>query len=255
MTWVVAGRGLFCATAMSDVEVTLTYQDGRTVYFHALRKVQLLSPRVAILFSGSVALALQVIESLKGRFIRRIDERLFEHPHLVADKVRKGIRHFYGKLRQEGARADFIILITPTSTLTSFGVYKLSPPSFNPTINEAPFGMVEIGTGSNAEAYRAMVQRSATGLLPVDTGDRSAAVMRLGRVSMHQLATQALGIRTPGVSHSVHLTMMSHEGATYDFVPAREEDPLPQLASTWAGFVELMAKRGISMADAVSATA
>lgn len=80
MTWVVACREMFCATAMSDIQVTLEYPDGRKIYVDALRKVHALHPRIAIPCSGSVRLALGVISALRSELIARLDERLFEEP-------------------------------------------------------------------------------------------------------------------------------------------------------------------------------
>ncbi|WP_386340568.1 hypothetical protein O4D10_02170 [Xanthomonas citri pv. citri] len=147
MTWIVAGRSLFCAMAMSDIQVTLTYPDGRTTYVDALRKVHVLHPRVAVLFSGSVQLALAVIRALEKEFMPRFDERIFEDPLLVVNQIRRSILYFYCSFRDKAESAQFIVLITPIDQGTSFGVYKLCPPAFMPVTHKDAFGVVEIGSG------------------------------------------------------------------------------------------------------------
>lgn len=256
MTWVVAGRGLFCATAMSDIQVTLTYPNGNRTHVDALRKVHVLDPRVVILFSGSVQLALAVIRALEKELMPRLDERLFEDPLLVANQIRRSILYFYDSFRNKTESAQFIVLITPVGQYTSFGVYKLCPPKFTPVAPEDAFGVVEIGSGSIAEEYRAMVKQNSVGMLTVQVpGEFPAAVIRVGRLPMRDLSRQALNVRKAGVSHAVYLTLMTHESASYDFLPADPDDSPADIASTWTEFVELMKARGISMADAVATAA
>jgi len=248
-----AGRGLFCAMAMSDIQITLTYPNGRKVYVDALHKVHILHPGIAVLFSGCVPLALAVIRGLQRDFVAHLDERLFEKPILVANRIRRSIRYFYNAFRDGNETAQFIVLITPTEQLTMFGVYKLCPPLFIPVTHEVPFGVVEIGSGSIADEYREMVVRNAVGFFAVDVpGELPAAVIRIGRLPMRDLSRQALDVRKLGVSHGVDLTLMTHEGAFWDYLPPIPGDPIPPIASTWSEFKELMKDRGIAMADAVA---
>lgn len=253
MTWVVAGRGLFCATAMSDIQVTLTYPNGHKVYVDALQKVHFLHPRIAILFSGSVELALAVIRALRKEFVARLDPRFFAEPILVAQQLRRSIRYFYESFRDGEETAQFITLITPFDQFKMFGVYKLCPPAFTPITHDEPFGVVEIGSGSAVDEYRDMIQRNSVGIVAVDRpGERPTGVLRIGRVPMLDLSVDASAVQQRGISHGVFLTLMSHELATYEYVPPNPDDPEIPIATTWTEFVALMKDRGIAMADAVA---
>ncbi|WP_386340570.1 hypothetical protein O4D10_02175 [Xanthomonas citri pv. citri] len=101
-----------------------------------------------------------------------------------------------------------------------------------------------------------MVKQNSVGVFMMQMpGELPAVVVRLGRLPMRDLSRLALDVRKAGVSHAVHLTLMTHQSASYDFLPAAPDDSLPNIASTWTEFVELMKARGISMADAVATAA
>lgn len=130
-------------------------------------------------------------------------------------------------------------------------MYKLCPPAFTPTTNTEPFGVIEIGSGAGAAEYRQMVLENSVGIIPIEVpGERPTALLRVGRVPLRDLSSLALRVQKDGVSHGVFLTLMSHEGATFDYVPPNPSDPSPAIADTWTEFVMLMRQQGIAMADA-----
>lgn len=84
MTWVIAGKHLFCARCLADVHVTLSFQNRDTVYIDCIQKVHRIGKDLVVAFADSVRLGFFIVEKLKTECYGKLDRRICSNPHEVS---------------------------------------------------------------------------------------------------------------------------------------------------------------------------
>lgn len=251
MTWVVGGKHLFCARALSDVQVTLTYPNGTKLYFDAVKKVHEIGPGVTILFADSIKLAFAIIDDLKANFYPTIDPRTFEAPQEIMRRLIKHINFYFNKHRSdEKDRVEFLVFISPTGIYTEFGMWKLTSPSFQLIERDKPFSMLELGSGSVLEDYREIVNKNSKGLYIIDDpeGGLPTAIVPLGKVAMEYIFAEALEFKNAGISLPMHVTGITHEGVYIKELPETPDGNFPVVANSWKELKKILGNKGVSLA-------
>lgn len=252
MTWVVGGKHVFCARAISDVQVTLKMANGQTQYYDAVKKVHTLGPKITILFADSIKLAFGIIDELKNNFYPTIDDRLYEHPEVLMRRMVRHIKFYYKKNKTKtDKRVEFLVFIAPTGTYTEFGMWKLVSPSFQLIEREEPFEMLELGSGSEAHNYRDIITKHSSGYYLVDNGDGESPdmVFPMGRVALQYVFAEAVEYQNAGISKAMHITLISHKGITIEGLPEIPGGKFPDVADSWEALQEIMRSKGIPLAE------
>lgn len=252
MTWVVGGKHVFCARALSDVQVTLTYPDGTKRYSDSVKKVHEIGPGVTILFADSIKLAFAIIEDLRINFYPTIDPRTFEAPKEIMRRLVKHIKFYFKKHQSHNKeRVEFLVFISPTGIFTEFGMWKLTSPSFQLIERDKPFSMLELGSGSVLKDYRKIVNKNSTGFYLVDDpeGGLPAAVVPLGKVALEYIFAEALEFKNAGISLPMHITGITHQGVYIKELPEIPDGDFPVVANSWKELQKLLGKKGISLAE------
>ncbi|MEE4077744.1 hypothetical protein [Pseudomonas viridiflava] len=255
MTWVVGGKHLFCARALSDVQVTITYPNGNKYYFDAVKKVHEIGPGLTILFADSIKLAFAIIEDLKVNFYRTIDPRTFKAPEEIMRRLVKYIKFYFNKHQNHGKeRVEFLVFITPLGTYTEFGMWKVTSPHFQLIERDKPFSMLELGSGSVLEDYRKIVERNSKGVYIIDDpeGGLPTAVIPTGKVALEYIFAEALEFKNAGISLPMHITGITHEGV---FIKELAETPtgkFPLVANSWQELIKILGGKGISLAGSLA---
>lgn len=255
MTWVVAGKHLFCVRAISDIQVTLELNDGNTVYIDGVKKVHNLSNRVTILFSGHIKLAFQIIEKLKAEYMRYIDDRLHQEPIEIMKKLKRAIKHYYKQMKtNHNNHVEFMLLVAPTGIFTEFGMFKLVSPAFKPVERKEPFEMLELGSGAQIKEYRDIVENNARGAYVVEQGkdELPALVIPVGKVAMQYVFSEALAHQNAGISGAMHITLLVHDGAITRELPETPEGAFPKVASSWKELSEICRNHNIALGECIA---
>lgn len=252
MTWVVGGKHLFCARCMSDVQVTIQRKNRSDLYFDAVKKVYELGPGLAIAFAGSVKLAFELIEVLQKEFYPKLDKRLFEQPDEIIRKMRRYLLHFYKQKKTlSDEYVEFLVLAAPVRLLTEFGLWKMCAPDFKIIERQKPFELLELGSGATASEFREVVEKHSKGVYIVDMGPNEKPLLEIpvGKVALQYLFVEALDFRKAGISHAMHITLVTHNDIYIREFPETPERLFPKVASSWQEFKQLIRAKGISLAD------
>jgi hypothetical protein len=252
LTWVVGGKHVFCARALSDVQVTLTYPNGQKLFFDAVKKVHIIGPGITILFADSIKLAFGIIEELKKNFYPAIDPRLFENPKEIMRQMVRHIKFYYAKHRQHDKdRVEFLVFISPSGLYTEFGMWKLVSPSFQLIERKKPFEMLELGSGSALKDYRDIVKKNSQGLYFIDDPDGGLpnAIIPLGKVALEYIFAEALDYQNAGISKAMHITGITHEGIYIKQMPDVPDGAFPDVADSWEALKKVMGENGIKLAE------
>lgn len=255
MTWVVGGRHAFCARAMSDIQATISFSSGKTLYVDGVKKVHELSDRVVILFAGDIRLALSIIACVRDEFMSHIDPRLHNEPKELMKKIRKAIIHYYKKCRESvSAAVEFLVLISPNGIMKAFGLWKLCSPYFELVEAIQPFEMLQIGSGSRVNEYADIVGRHSSVGYEVSNGngEKPTLIIPVGRVALEFVFKEALSYRNAGISGAMHITLLTHQGAVVREFGENPAVPFPNVASSWPEFKALCKQKGTILADAVA---
>lgn len=248
----VGGKHLFCARAISDVQVTLKLANGKTKYFDAVQKVHSIGPKITILFADSIKLAFGIIEDLKENFYPSIDDRLYENPEEIMRRMVKSIKYFYGQHKTlVDNRVEFLVFISPTGTYTEFGMWKLVSPSFRLIEREKPFEMLELGSGSVVSDYREIVNKNSVGVYMVEQGhgELPNAVIPIGKVALQYVFAEALEYKNAGISGAMHITLVTHDEVFIRELPDTPEGSFPKVAKSWDELKKLIHEKGITLAE------
>lgn len=252
MTWIVGGKHLFCARALSDVQVTLTYPSGNKRYFDAVKKVHEIGPGVTVLFADSIKLAFAIIEDLKTNFYHTIDPRTFEAPEEIMRRLVKHIKFYFNKHQShDKERVEFLVFISPTGIYTEFGMWKVVSPHFQLIERDKPFSMLELGSGSVLEDYREIVERNSTGVYIIDDpeGGLPVAVVPTGKVALEYIFAEALDFKNAGISLPMHITGITHQGIFIKELPETPGGKFPVVANSWEELRKILGRKGISLAE------
>lgn len=253
MTWIIGGRHAFCARALADIQVTVTWDDKSrpTQYVDAVKKIYVLHDGLVIAFSGTIRIAFEVIEWLKQDCIPALTDNLFSEPDEIARRVIRHVKYAFQKAREkESERVNFLLFVlNKASMYRSVGIYKLCAPDFTIQKPRNPFELLEIGTGSEVEEYRNIVVRhSVPGYLVDDPdSDLPAMVIPTGRVALKYLQAEAAEFQKAGISRAMNLMLMYSGGTTIIERPSDPEIPFPRVAESWDELVRFLASRGIEL--------
>lgn len=252
LTWVVGGKHLFCARAISDVQVTLKLTNGKKTYFDAVQKVHTIGPKITILFADSIKLAFGIIEDLKENFYPRLDDRLYENPQEIMRRMVKSVKYFYEQNKTPvDNRVEFLVFISPTGTYTEFGMWKLVSPSFQLIERDKPFEMLELGSGSVISDYREIVNKNSVGVYFVDQGDGNLpiAVIPVGKVALQYVFAEALEYKNAGISGAMHITLVTHDEIIIKELPDTPDGVFPKVAKSWDELKKIIRDKGIKLAE------
>ncbi|EOW6517370.1 hypothetical protein ACOZX1_002591 [Cronobacter dublinensis] len=252
MTWVVGGKHLFCARAISDVQVTLRLQNGQTRYYNAVRKVHKIGEKITILFADSIKLAFSIIEELKNNFYPNIDDRLYVRPDEIMRRMVKHIKHFYKIHRTDiDNRVEFLVFISPTGEYTEFGMWKLVSPTFSLIETVRPFEMLEPGSGSIVKDYRGIIEKNSQGYYLIDRGEGVLpdAVVPIGRIALQYIFAEAIEYQNAGISKPMHIMLMTHNNVIIDELSEIPGGEFPHVANSWDELIKIMKNNNIALAE------
>jgi hypothetical protein len=252
MTWVVGGKHLFCARAISDVQMTLTFKNGDKKYLDGVRKTHIIGANIFICFADSVRLGLKIIEDLQNSFYHRLDHALFANLPEIMRRMKRSIEYFYKKHKvEQNERVEFLVFIAPTVLFTEFGMWKLVSSKFSLIERQEPFEMLELGSGSIVAEYRDIVKRGSQGRYLVEQGEGqlSALVIPVGNVGIRSVFAEAIEYQKAGISRAMHITLLTHENLKIQKLPETPEGQFPVVAHTWAQVKDLLRKQKIVLAD------
>lgn len=255
LTWVVAGKHLFCARAISDVQVTLKLNNGKTVHINGVKKVHDLSQRITILFAGHIKLAFQIIEKLKSEYMSHIHDRLHQEPGEVMKKLKKAIKHYYNEFKtHDNDHVEFMLLVAPTGIFKDFGMWKLCSPCFSPVERKAPFEMLELGSGASVDEYRKIIENNAKGVYWIEQeGDKlPTIVIPVGKVALQYVFAEALEYQNAGISGAMHITLVTHNGIVTRELPEKPEGKFPKTASSWEELNKICRKHNIALGECIA---
>ncbi|WNN41286.1 hypothetical protein RIN61_08290 [Pseudomonas inefficax] len=254
MTWVIGGKHLFCARAMSDVQITIPLEYGGFKYLNILQKVHLITPKITVLFAGSVRLALAIIEDLKRNYAPKVKSAWYAEPSHVANDLRRHINRSdeINRTPMDG-QVQFLVFVAPNGTHKSFGMFKMVSPgySISTTKEGTPFEIFELGSGSVLDDYRSIVSRHSEGVyfFDDDEGGKPNAVIPVGKVALEFAYQEALQYQNAGISKAMHITLVTHKKAILKMLPESPNLAFPQVADNWGDLCQLAQNKGICLAS------
>ncbi|WP_274864523.1 hypothetical protein [Serratia marcescens] len=252
MTWVVGGKHVFCARAISDIQVTLKLQNGQVKYYDSVRKVHKIGSKITILFADSIKLAFGIIDELQSNFLPTIDDRLYERPDEVMRRMVRHIKHYYKTHRTDiDNRVEFLVFISPTGEYTEFGMWKLVSPSFSLIESVKPFEMLELGSGSVVKDYRDIIKKNSVGYYLIDQGDGNLpdAVLPIGKVALKYIFAEAVEYQNAGISKPMHIMLITHNDIIIEELTEKPGGTFPKVADSWDELKKIMRCNGISLAE------
>ncbi|UAY90660.1 hypothetical protein KSL88_14095 [Pectobacterium polaris] len=252
MTWVVGGKHLFCARAISDVQVTIKLKNGQKQYYDAVRKVHKIGSKITILFADSIKLAFAIIDELQSNFLPTIDDRLYERPDEVMRRMVRHIKHYYKIHRTDiDNRVEFLVFISPTGEYTEFGMWKLVSPSFLLIESVRPFEMLELGSGSIVKDYRGIIEKNSQGYYLIDRGKGVLpdAVVPVGRIALQYIFAEAIEYQNAGISKPMHIMLITHNDVIIDELSETPGGVFPSVANSWNELIKIMKSNGIALAE------
>jgi hypothetical protein len=122
MTWAVGGTHVGCCRCIADIQATLSFQDGRVMYFDVVQKVHEICPNIMIAFAGDIEIGLKIIKKIKIEYISKEDPRHYANPILVALSLFKYIKYAYEKIlntKKGRSPIELLICISPNDISTN----------------------------------------------------------------------------------------------------------------------------------------
>lgn len=270
MTWVIAGRHLFCARCLADVQVTLSFKNRPPVYIDAIQKVHIIGPDLVVAFADSVRLGFYIVEKLKTDFYPKLDPRLRTHSRLVLQHIAKYLKYIVGNYNSLSAkqipgyvpeRVELMILYqpkiivdiksTPPDEFPNTEVWKMEIPSFKAWEPEVAFQLLELGSGAVAHDYRDIVARHEKGVyeIPGENGEKPTAVIPVGKIALQWLFAEAAEFQNAGISRAMHIVLLSLTGVILRNLPAPPDPQFPAVVDNWKDFKKLVNGLGYRLAD------
>lgn len=270
MTWVVAGRHLFCARCLADVQVTLKAKNVDTVYIDAVQKVHKIGPDLVVAFADSVRLGFYIIDKLKFDFYPKLNREFCVNSELVLREIFKYLKDVVGEYEKLSAmkipgyvpeRVELMVLFQPILTADMFrlppkefpfaGVWKIEIPSFKVWEPAKSFQLLELGFGSQVDDYREIVERHEQGfyVVPGKKGELPSAIIPSGKVALELLFAEAKQYQNAGISKAMHVALLSADGVFTRGISESFDIPFPSVVDNWVDFKKLMKGLGIGLTD------
>ncbi len=264
MTWVIGFPTVFgYCLGLADVQATITFVDGSKKYFDSVQKIFPVSRFVAVGFSGTIKTGFTLIDDLR-QWSRLPNDGTAWIPDCLVQKWRRRARRIYSKLPWDTKGKVRLILLgvypqrnngNPGEAQTYSCV--MDSPDFEPRkIN--PGKVASIGSGNEVNEYAKKVEdfqkEGYNPLMQMEVGNRGG----YGQALLAFLSTVVNDTRVDGVSNHLHYCYVDRRGvmvgvndySIYPPVGEKIDIKMPNVATSWEEFVELMNEEGVNLANA-----
>lgn len=253
MTWI--------AGAITPVGKAVLIGDSRVTFPNGyeadlVRKVFWVAPDIAVGFSGSVRIGLELIALLRSRLV--LNKPGTWLPEAIARRWSSEIATLFVRYPKEERDLGCSFLISAVSPRNNGPfprtvMVTLKSPSFKLEVL-ANYGCTQIGSGSAYAPYREWLEGYFN--TPVFMANFASWGTTVGIVLADSLREKVRALPTKGVGPHLHVVSCCRgqhsEGAvTRDYFDDSEREPVPQVADTYAAFLHLAAQINVESAAAV----
>lgn len=264
MTWVIGAPTMFgYSVAMADIQVTLTFPNGKKEYIDALQKLFLVGRFVAAGFSGSVEVGYILLDDLI-RWAHLPNDKTAWIPDCLTMKWRRRAKYIFSKLPKNKQRYTEILLASvypqrdngiPGEPQTYYCI--LRSPNFDvEKINPGKIG--SIGSGNNVIKYKKSLEKLNTGfnpLMQLEVGTPGGYGQAISMV----LSLDVKNYPTPGISPHFHIVIVrrgdgkmlfgTNNHVTHNKDGSKTVFKMPVVASTWREFKQIIKDKGFPLAN------
>jgi hypothetical protein len=212
MTWIVAYPSIAgYASAMADIQVTVSAADGTRRYVDGLQKIYPVGKWILAGFCGNVRIGFCLIDDLRTCLRTAANEPNWAwYPEVIATSWRRRARRIFARLNSEYVGGSQIVLagVHPTRNVAHFGPNEypdpfaciMRAPEYYPepiTVGK----LASIGSGNDVDKYRERITR-LNHTHPVDLvwGDIFASPGESVRMVAHDLGLDVAKTPAPGIS-------------------------------------------------------